>query len=81
MMFRDLTDLQAYVNRLVRLGLGHCRPMLDRRGCACGQGPAPLGDPGDGERVSADGSTVYFSVRRMEEATPNYRQQFDDESA
>lgn len=67
MIFRDLFELQGYVNRFIENGLGHCRPMLDRRGCDCGQTPVPLGDPGDGERVSADGSMVFLSCRRMEE--------------
>ena len=67
MIFRDLSDLKQYVDRLVNLGLSHCQPMLDRRGCNCATGPVPLGDPGEGERVSADGSMVYLSCRRMEE--------------
>ena len=67
MIFHDLTELKQYIDRMVGLGLGHARPMLDRRGCACGNEPAPLGDPGDGERVSADGSQVYLTCRRMEE--------------
>ena len=67
MIFRDLFELRAYLNRFVEMGLGHCRPMLDRRGCACGDGPVPIGDPGEGERVSGDGSMVFLSCRRMEE--------------
>ena len=47
MIFHDLTELKQYIDRMVGLGLGHARPMLDRRGCACGDEPAPLGDPGD----------------------------------
>ena len=66
MRFRNLFDMREYLNRLIDLGLGNCRPLLDRRGCACGQGPVPLGDPGEGERVSADGQSVYLSCRRME---------------
>ena len=66
MIFRDLFELRAYVDRFITIGLGHCQPMLDRRGCDCAQGPVPLGDPGDGERVSADGSMVYLTCRRME---------------
>lgn len=67
MIFRDLFELRAYVDRFITIGLGHCQPMLDRRGCACGIEPAPLGDPGEGERVSADGQSVYLSVRLMED--------------
>ena len=67
MIFRDCFELKQYIDRMVLMGLGHARPMLDRRGCDCGTGPVPLGDPGDGERVSADGSTVFLSARRMEE--------------
>ena len=66
MRFATLLDLQQYVDRLVRAGLGLAQPMLDRRGCECCSGPVPLGDPGDGERVSADGSMVFLTVRRME---------------
>ena len=66
MLFHDLNELKRYIDRMVGLGLGHARPMLDRRGCDCGTGPVPLGDPGDGERVSADGSMVFLSARRME---------------
>ena len=66
MLFHDLNELKQYIDRMVGLGLGHARPMLDRRGCDCGTGPVPLGDPGDGERVSADGSMVFLSCRRME---------------
>lgn len=66
MIFRTVLDLQAYVNRLVRTGLGLAQPMLDRRGCECGTGPVSIGDPGDGERVSDDKSQVYISCRRME---------------
>lgn len=64
--FRDVLELKAYVDRFVNLGLGHCQVKLDRRGCDCGKGPVPLGDPGEGERVSADGSTVFLTCRRME---------------
>lgn len=67
MIFRDLFELKAYVSRFIDAGLGHCKPVLDRRGCECGASPVPLGDPGDGERVSADGSMVFLSCRRMEE--------------
>ena len=67
MLFHDLNELKQYIDRMVGLGLGHARPMLDRRGCARGDEPTPLGDPGDGERVSADGSMVFISCRRMEE--------------
>ena len=67
MRFRNLFDLREYLDRLIDLGLGNCRPMLDRRGCACSHEPAPLGDPGEGERVSADGQSVYLSVRLMED--------------
>lgn len=67
MRFRNLFDMREYLDRLIDLGLGNCRPLLDRRGCACGIDPAPLGDPGEGERVSADGATVFLSVRRQEE--------------
>lgn len=66
MTFRDLFSLRAYVVRMIELGFGHSRPMLDRRGCDCSKGPVPLGDPGEGERVSADGSTVFLTCRRME---------------
>ena len=66
MIFHDLTELKQYIDRMVGLGLGHARPMLDRRGCDCGKDPVPLGDPGDGERVSVDGSMVFLSARRME---------------
>lgn len=66
MIFRSVFDLRDYAQRFVDLGLGHARPMLDRRGCDCASGPVHLGDPGDGERVSADGSQVYISCRRME---------------
>ena len=66
MIFRDLSELKSYIDRLVMMGLGHARPMLDRRGCDCGTGAVPLGDPGDGERVSADGSQVFLSCRRQE---------------
>ena len=48
MIFHDLAELKAYTDRMVSLGLGHARPMLDRRGCECKEGPVPLGDPGDG---------------------------------
>lgn len=51
MRFRNLFDLREYLDRLIDLGLGNCRPLLDRRGCACGREPVPLGDPGEGERV------------------------------
>ena len=67
MIFRSTFDLRDYAQRFINLGLGHARPMLDRRGCDCATGPVPLGDPGEGERVSADGSMVYLSCRRMEE--------------
>ena len=67
MIFRSLFDLRAYLDRMIDMGIGHARPMLDRRGCDCATGPVPLGDPGEGERVSADGSMVYLSCRRMEE--------------
>ena len=67
MIFHDLTELKQYIDRMVGLGLGHARPMLDRRGCDCGTGPVSIGDPGEGERVSADGSMVFLSCRRMEE--------------
>ena len=67
MLFHDLTELKQYIDRMVLMGIGHVRPMLDRRGCDCAQGPVPLGDPGDGERVSTDGSMVYLTCRRMEE--------------
>lgn len=67
MRFRNLFDLREYLDRLIDLGLGNCRPMLDRRGCACSHEPAPLGDPGEGEWVSADGKSVYLSVRLMED--------------
>lgn len=66
MIFRDVIELKSYVDRAVSLGLGHCRPMLDRRGCECGQSPVPLGDPGEGERVSSDGSMVFLTARRQE---------------
>ena len=66
MIFRSVFDLRDYAQRFVGLGLGHARPMLDRRGCDYASGPVHLGDPGDGERVSADGSQVYISCRRME---------------
>ena len=66
MIFHDLTELKQYVDHMVLMGLGHARPMLDRRGCDCGTGLVSIGDPGDGERVSADGSTVFISCRRME---------------
>ena len=48
MIFRDLSDLKSYVDRLVNLGLSHAQPMLDRRGCDCGHGPVAIGDPGAG---------------------------------
>ena len=67
MIFRDCFELKQYIDRMVLMGLGHARPMLDRRGCDCGNGPVPLGDPGDGERVSADGSMVFLSARKGEE--------------
>ena len=67
MIFRDLFELKAYVSRFIELGLGHCQPMLDRRGCDCGDGPVCLRDPGEGERVSADGSMVFLSARKGEE--------------
>lgn len=67
MIFRDLFGLRDYVLRMIELGMGHAQPMLDRRGCECGKGPGAIGDPGEGERVSADGSQVYISCRRMEE--------------
>lgn len=35
MIFRDLLDLKLYVDSLIYNGLGHCQPMLDRRGCDC----------------------------------------------
>jgi len=66
MIFRDMLDLKRFVDRMINLGLGSAQPMLDRRGCDCGQGSVPLGDPGDGERVSADGSMVFITCRRME---------------
>ena len=66
MIFRDLFELRAYVLRMIELGMGHAQPMLDRRGCDCGTGPVPIGDPGEGERVSADGSMVFLTCRRME---------------
>ena len=66
MRFRNLFDMREYLDRLIDLGLGNCRPLLDRRGCACGQGPVALGDPGGGGRVSADGRRGYLSCRRME---------------
>ena len=65
MIFRSLFDLREYLDRLIDMGIGSAQPMLDRRGCDCGQGPVPLGDPGEGERVSADGQSVYLSVRLM----------------
>ena len=34
MIFHDLAELKAYIDRMVGLGLGHARPMLDRRGTA-----------------------------------------------
>ena len=64
--FNKLTDLKKYVDGLVLLGLGHAQPMLDRRGCDCSSGPAPLSDPGDGERVSEDGTKVYLTSRVKE---------------
>lgn len=66
MIFRSLFDLRAYLDRMIDMGIGHAKPVLDRRGCDCASGPVHLGDPGDGERVSADGSQVYISCRRME---------------
>ena len=66
MRFRNLFDMREYLVRLIDLGLGNCRPLLDRRGCACGQGPVPLGDPGGGEPGSTDGQSVSLSCRRME---------------
>ena len=66
MIFRDLFELSNYINRFINMGMGHCKPMLDRRGCNCGIGPVPIGDPGEGERISSDGSMVYLSARRME---------------
>ena len=66
MIFRSLFDLRDYAQRLIDIGIGSAQPMLDRRGCDCGQGPVALGDPGEGERVSTDGSMVFISCRRME---------------
>jgi len=65
-IFRSVFDLRDYADRLINLGLGSAQPMLDRRGCECARSPVALGDPGDGERVSADGSMVYLTCRRME---------------
>ena len=65
--FRDVFGLKRFADRLINLGIGHAQPMLDRRGCECGKGPVRIGDPGEGERVSADGSQVYLTCRRMEE--------------
>ena len=67
MIFRSLIDLRDYLDRLIDMGIGSAQPMLDRRGCECGTGPVSLGDPGEGERVSADGSMVYLTCRRMEQ--------------
>lgn len=53
MIFHDCFELRAYADRFINLGLGHARPMLDRRGCACGNEPTPLGDPGDGDGVES----------------------------
>jgi hypothetical protein len=64
--FRTLYDLRAYAERLIALGLGLAQPMLDRRGCDCKTGLLAIGDPGEGERVSDDGSQVYLTTRRME---------------
>ena len=66
MTFRSLFDLREYLDRLIDLGLGGAVPMLDRRGCDCGQWLVRIGDPGEGERVSDDGSMVFISCRRME---------------
>ena len=65
MIFRTVLDLRDFAERCIAQGLSHAQPMLDRRGCDCDAGPAPLGDPGDGERVSADGKRVYLSCRRL----------------
>ena len=67
MKFRNLYDLQTYIDHFVDLGFGQAVPMLDRRGCTCCKEPMRLGDPGEGERVSADGQSVYLSVRLMED--------------
>lgn len=32
MIFRSTFDLRDYAQRFINLGLGHARPMLDRRG-------------------------------------------------
>lgn len=66
MIFRTIYDLRDYAQRLIDAGLGLAQPMLCRRGCDCSQREAGLGDPGDGERVSADGSKVYLTARVME---------------
>lgn len=31
MIFHDLAELKAYIDHMVLMGLGHARPMLDRR--------------------------------------------------
>ena len=64
--FATVLELRDYAQRFVDLGLGGAVPMLDRRGCDCGQGLVRIGDPGEGERVSEDGSMVFISCRRME---------------
>lgn len=66
MMFRTIYDLRDYAQRFIDVGLGLAQPMLCRRGCDCSHGEVTLGDPGDGERVSADGSKIYVSARIME---------------
>ena len=64
--FRDCVAARDYFQRFIDLGLGAAQPVLDRRGCDCTHGPVPLGDPGDGERLSEDGAKVFVSCRRME---------------
>lgn len=64
--FLDCFAARDYFQRFIDLGVGAAQPMLDRRGCDCAQGAVPIGDPGDGERLSADRSQVFITCRRME---------------
>ena len=63
----DVSDLAAYFAHMERMGLGHCKAGLCRRGMDLTKDVLSLVIPIDGERVSEDGSTVYLSARRVEE--------------
>ena len=55
-----------YMHRMQAIGLGKADLHHCRRGCDCKMDEPPLNDPGEGERVSADGTKVYLTSRRME---------------